>query len=133
MRIKPAFIVGMRDAFGLGHGLAHRDDGSGAAKVQQEGFKLCFKIQAMPQDQISAGHGNDVAAGLAIGVRIDTRTHQCGDGDKVAPDLSSGIGHHPGGGNHRQGGLCQRKTRQGKAGGKGSQDMAACQGHAVTF
>ena len=134
MRIKATLVIGMRDALGFGHRFTGGHDGAGPAKIQQDPLKLRFKIESMPQHQIGARHGHDVAAGLPIGMRVHTGSHQRLDRHKVAANLTGGIGNHAGRGND-----IQRRTlrRDGAGNGKGcsknSQQVASVQDHQGTL
>ena len=102
MRIVFVGIIIMGQQFGLIHTLGHRNNGAFAFQIVEEILHLCFQIEAMPQDQVGAGHGDDVTAGLTIRMRVNAGAHQALNLNLITTDLTGGIGDHTGGGNHLQ-------------------------------
>ena len=82
----------------------------------EEVFHLGFQKEAVPEDEIGLCHGRNIGAGLAIGVRVNTRSHQGAHLDNVATDLAGGVGDHAGCRNdlhlvvRRQRSLASRRT-----------------------
>jgi hypothetical protein len=96
MRIVAVFVIVMGNQQVARQFICDGDHRAGLAEFEQEVFHLCLEVEPMPQDEIRAGGRDDIAAGLAIGMRVDARAHQCRYLHEVAAHFPRGIGDHAG-------------------------------------
>ena len=82
-----------------GQAISDGDDVALALQIVKEVFHLRFEIETMPQHQIGTCHGDNVAAGLTVGMWVNPGTHQPFDLDLVPANLARGIRDHASCGN----------------------------------
>ena len=85
---------------------------SAAPEICKEFLHLRLKKQAVPKHQIGAGHGDNIAAGLAVAMRVNPRAHQRAHLNQITAHLPCGIRDHARGRNNLKPLLCMASGRE---------------------
>ncbi len=96
MRVIATLVLLMVEELALVEALAQRHHPLAFCEISEEVLKLCFKVQAVPDDSAGSGHAHDVTSGLPIKVGIHTWAHKAFDVDALSPDLAHSISDHAG-------------------------------------
>jgi hypothetical protein len=85
MRVVAVRIIVMRNQKVARQVVRNRDHGAGFAEFDQEFLHLRLEVETVPQDQIGIRRCDDIAARLAVGMRIDAGPHECETSTRSPP------------------------------------------------
>ena len=105
------------------HRLRGEEHLAAAGEIGENVFHLRLEVEPVGDDEIGPRHRENVGAGLAIGVGVDTRPHQRPDLDRVAAHLANGIGEHARRRHHLQRGGSAQRMGQQRRGGPCNEDV----------